>query len=311
MTRVMRFPNELFKPWLVCVLIIGAPPAVFALDLSPRQWSHLPLGTNFAGVAYADTEADISTDPTLLLEDVEAKLDSWAGKYIRTFKLLDRSARIGFSQAYQYGEWKGLLNGVAAKTKRNGWSDTFVRLAINLYGAPPLRDKEFAVYRARATETIVGLGLAVRLPTGKYLETKLINLGQNRFAFRPQLGVVHRRGKWTAEATGEIAFYTRNDEFFRGNVLEQKPRHFIHTHVVYTFRPGFWAAASLGYDTGGENSVNGLDKDDKKQNTGWAFSAAYPINRNSGIRVTYIGTRTQESVGFDSDTLSAALSLAW
>lgn len=299
--------------WALLVLATFiANPACEALDLSPRQWAHVPLGINFAGVAYANTDADIFIDPTLMIEDAEMSLDTWAAKYIRAFELLNKSTRIEVTQAYQDGDWKGLLNGVSTKVKRNGLSDTFLRLAVNLYGAPPLGGKEFAAYRAGTdVETIVGLGLAVRLPTGKYLEDKLINLGQNRFAFRPQLGVVHNRGKWTFETTGEVAFYTDNDEFFNQNVREQKPRYFLHSHLIYTFRPGLWVSAGVGYDVGGENKVNGVKKDDKKQNIAWACSFAYPINRQVGISFAYIGTRSQESVGFDSDTLSAALAIAW
>ena len=47
------------------------------------------------------------------------------------------------------------------------------------------------------------------------------------------------------------------------------------------------------------------------QNIGWAFSLAYPINRRAGISIKYIGTRTQESTGLDSDTLVTAISFAW
>ena len=68
---------------------------------------------------------------------------------------------------------------------------------------------------------------------------------------------------------------------------------------------------SLGYDYGGENAVNGIDKDDTTQNTGWKLSYAYPINRTSGLKLTYLGTRTQESVGFDSETLALSVSFLW
>jgi hypothetical protein len=55
---------------------------------------------------------------------------------------------------------------------------------MNLYGAPPLSGKDYAAYRAKMdVETIVGAGLAVRLPTGQYMDDKLINLGENRFVF--------------------------------------------------------------------------------------------------------------------------------
>jgi hypothetical protein len=283
-----------------------------AMELEPRQWSHLPLGTNFGGVAYAYTEADISFDPVLRLDDVEMDLQTWAGKYIRTFGFFDKSVRIDLTQAYQKGEWSGLLDGTPASTSRSGWSDTFVRLAVNLYGAPPLNRREFAAYRSGLREeTIVGMGLVVRLPTGEYMDDRLINLGQNRFAFRPQLGISHTRGKWTAEVTGEAAFYTDNDEFYNGNKLEQDPLYIIHGHLIHTFRPGLWVSASVGYDYGGENTINGVEKDDNKQDVGWALTFAYPINRQTGIKATYIGSRKLESTGLDSDTLLTSLSFSW
>ena len=304
-----NFSRLIFLGLIVKSLLIPC----FALELEPRQWSHLPLGTNFAGVGYAYTKADISVDPVVLLEDVELELQTLAGKYIRTFELFDKSARIDLTQAYQKGEWTGLLNGSPASASRSGWSDTFLRLAVNLYGAPPLSGKEYVAYRSadKKAETIVGMALVLRLPTGEYMEDKLINLGQNRFAFRPQLGVNHTYGKWTAELTGEVAFYTENDDFFNGNTLEQDPLYIIHGHLIHTFRPGLWASASIGYDYGGGNSINGIDKDDKKQDFGWALSFAYPINRYSGINFKYVGTRTQESTGLDTDTLSASVSFLW
>jgi hypothetical protein len=283
-----------------------------AMELEPRQWNHLPVGTNFAGIGYAYTKADIFTDPVLLLEDVEMELQTWAGKYIRTFELFEKSARIDLTQGYQKGDWSGLLNGVPASTSRAGWSDTYLRLAVNLYGAPPLKRKEFAAYRSGVnTDTIFGVGLVVRLPTGEYMEDKLINLGQNRYTFRPQLGIAHTSGKWTSEVTAEVAFYTDNDEFFNGNKLEQEPVYIIHGHLSHTFRPGLWMGASIGYDYGGENSIDGVDKDDNKQDVGWAFSFAYPISRSSGLKASYIGTRKRASTGLDSDTLMANLSISW
>jgi hypothetical protein len=284
----------------------------FALEFEPRRWAHLPMGTNFAGVGYAYTEADILVNPATRLENVEMKLYTVAGKYIRTFELFDKSARIDIGQAYQEGDWTGLVDGVQASASRKGLSDTLARFAINLYGAPPLSGKEYGAYRSNAgVETIVGMGLVMRFPTGDYKENKLINLGKNRFSFRPQFGATHTRGKWTAELTTDLAFFTENDDFFNGNTIEKDPLFVIRGNLIHTFRPGFWVGAGLGYDYGGENSVNGIDSDNRMQDIGWALSLAYPINRRSGISFKYIGTRTQESTGSDTDTISAGLSIAW
>jgi len=307
------FHNFSAQFWLFWGLIAyGFVSPCLALEPVPHQWSHLPKGMNIAGVGYAYTEADISIDPVLNLEDVEMELHTWVGKYIHTFEVFDKSTRIDITQAYQEGRWTGLLNGKSAKVTRRGLSDTFLRFATNLYGAPPLNVKDYAEYRKNLdTETIVGLGLVVRLPTGEYMDDKLINLGQNRFVFRPQLGVLHRWGKWSVELTGEVAVYTNNNDFFNGNRLEQEPLYIVHGHLIHTFRPGLWAGVSLGYDLGGESRINEIDKNDRRQDIGFALNFAYPINRYSGIKVGYIRTQTQESVGIDTDTLTAAFSILW
>ncbi len=63
----------------------------------------LPTDVNIMGAGYANTKADITIDPVLRLEDVEMELDTWAAKYIHTFEMFDKSARIDVAQAYQEG----------------------------------------------------------------------------------------------------------------------------------------------------------------------------------------------------------------
>lgn len=270
------------------------------------------MGASFAGVGYNYTESDIFSDPTLSLENVNLKLHTWGGAYIHAFELFDKSARIDIKQAYQKGKWTGLLDGKPASATRSGWSDTFVRFAVNLYGAPPLSGEKFAAYRSKIEdETIVGVGLEVRLPTGHYIEDKLVNIGQNRFAFRPQIGIVHTFGKWTTEVNGEVAFYTKNDEFFDGSTLEQKPMYRATVHAIRSFSPGQWVGVGIGYEFGGEYTLNGVDKEDKKKNIGWALAYRHPITRQIGIKVKYIGIRAKALTGFDSETFAVDAVFAW
>ena len=86
---------------------------------------------------------------------------------------------------------------------------------MNLVGAPPLTGKAYADYRAAAhVETIVGAALGVQLPTGQYLEDKLINLGSIRLLPSPQVGVHQQYYNWSLEATGTAWIYTDNTSFF-------------------------------------------------------------------------------------------------
>ena len=306
----------LYKPsslWLLCLclLFVFSPPCL-ADELEPRRWAHLPVNTNFIGAGYAYTSADISFDPLLKIENGEMKLDTWAAKFIRSFSLFDKTARVDLLQAYQEGRWSGLLDGVPRKVRRSGWSDTIVRFAVNLYGAPPLEGEEYTRYRAAMdSETIVGAGLSVQLPTGDYMNDKLINLGTNRFTFRPQFGVVHTRGKWTLETTGYVTLYTDNTDFFNGHRLEQSPLYVINGHLIYTLRPAVWVGASAGYDHGGRSTVDGAEKDDRKQDLLWALSLGFPVSRQLGVKISYIASRTQENVGSDTDSVVVGVSAFW
>lgn len=280
--------------------------------MEPRRWAHLPVEANFAVGAYSYTEADIYLDPALQIENAKMKLHTWAVKYIRTFELFQKYARIDFTQGFQEGLWTGLLGGAPASVKRSGLSDSLVRFAINLYGAPPLKGRGFAAYRAEVdVETIVGTALVVQLPTGDYMDDKLINLGTNRFSFRPQLGVVHNRGKWSMEFTCAIWLYTDNDDFFNGNKLEEDPLYTCQTHLVYTSGLGLWTAASVGYACGGETTVNGVEKNDRRENLSRALSIGCPITSRVSVKASYLGTRTQRSIGQDTDSIVAAFSIFW
>ncbi|MBP9127943.1 MAG: transporter [Elusimicrobia bacterium] len=281
-------------------------------DIEPRRWGHMPMGGNFLTAGYAYTEATIYLDPVIRLENVKMNLDTWIAKYVHSFKFLGKSSRFDLTQGYQEGRWEGTLDGQPRSTQRKGPSDTYVRFAMNLIGAPALAGKEFAAYRRDLKrETIVGAGVVVQLPTGDYSEDKLINLGSNRFTIRPQLGMTHTRGKWTGELTGEVYVYSDNAEFFNGNKLEQAPLYTGQTHLIYTFRPGLWMSGSLGYALGGASTINGKTKDDPREAAAWALSLGVPIARQWNAKATYLSSRAKDRIGQDTDTLALGLAYSW
>jgi hypothetical protein len=291
--------------------MLGVLP-VFSQDLEPRRWSHLPTGGNFGGAGYAYTEGDIAFNPVLRIEEGAFDLHTGALKYIHAFEVLGKSARFDMAQAYQSGTWRGVIDGTPASVDRDGWSDSLIRFAVNLYGAPPLAGQEFIEYR-RTThcETIIGMGLVVQLPTGEYFDDKLINLGSNRYTVSPQFGVVHNRGKWSTELSASASFYSDNDDFFGGGTLENDVYLIGQGHLIYTFRPGLWLGASTGLGYGGESSIDGVSADDRGFNLGWGLSLGIPVNRSFGFKIGYIGTRTREDTGADTDTFTIACSYQW
>ena len=280
--------------------------------LEPRRWTHLPIDTNFLGGGYAYDNSKISFDPVLRIEGAKREVHKWAARYIRTFELFDKSARFDVTQSWQEGRWDGLLNGVPTTVTRQGWSDTIARFAVNLIGAPPLKGKAFAEYRAKTdVETLVGAAVAIHLPTGQYKKDKLINLGSNRFTFRPQLGVVHNRGPWSFELTGSAWLFTDNNSFFNGNRLEQDPIYTIQGHVDHTHSTGLRLSLGGAYGIGGRSTVNGETKNDKKEQFAWKAGASFPVTPKINFRTTYVGYHKQSFVGTDSHIYGVGFSTFW
>ena len=180
---------------------------------------------------------------------------------------------------------------------------------VNLVGGPALKSKEFREFRAaRTTSTIVGMGLAVTVPLGEYKKDKLLNLGGNRFVIKPEIGVVHTRGRWSYELTGSVFLFEDNDEFWNGNKLEQNPLYVVQAHVIHVFRPGKWLALSAAYGRGGESEVNDERKNDARDTILSAVTFGFPITRTQGLKFAYIRGRRQEDVGADTDNFAIAWS---
>ncbi len=283
---------------------------MFAQDTEPRRWSHLPVGLNVAGAVYVYTEGDILVDPVLLIDGAEIEQHTAVVSYTRSFGLAGKTARIEMQVPYQEGSWRGLLEGVPAQTRREGFGDPRLRLSINLIGAPALKGKEFGEYRAaHRTNTILGAALAIVMPLGEYQEDKVINLGANRFVFRPQIGVLHTRERWSYEVSGSVFLYTENDEFFNGNKVQKDPLYALQAHIIHSFRPGLWISLSAAYGWEGESEVNDVPAEDPQDKILSALSFGFPVGTAQGVKLAYIRERTQEEVGADTDSLGVVWSV--
>jgi len=285
-----------------------APVAAFAQDLEPRRWTHLPVGSNVAGVSYLYTSGDVLFDPVLELEDVNVESHTAVASYMRTFGLLGTTGRLDLIVPVQSTRWEGRVSGTPASRDVDGLGDPLVRLSVNFVGSPPLSGADYMQYRkSRPVHTIVGAALIGVLPLGEYDPDRLLNLGQNRFVIRPQLGVVHLRGPWSYELTTSADFFADNNDFFGGNELEQDPVFAAQAHVVRTLQSNWWVSVGTAYSTGGESAVNGVDKDDERRNFLAGASVGFPIGASQGLKLAYLHGKALEDVGADTD----ALLLSW
>jgi len=293
--------NRLPAVFLVVLLLGAGASGLFAQELEPRRWTHAPVGTNAAGVGYIYSDGELKFDPALQIQDAQFEMNTVMGSYNRYFGLLEHTARLDVQVPYQHGRWEGLLAGVPTTVRRDGPADPRIRLSVLLAGGPALEKPEFVEYRREREEhTIVGLGLAVRVPLGEYNDDKLINLGENRFSFQPQLGVVHYEGPWSFELTASTFVPTTNTDFFGGHRLEQDPLYALQTHVVRTFDAGWWVSGGVAYGWDGEQFVDGVGKNDRRSNLLYGGSVGFSLEATHSFRIGYIRQETFKNVGADA-----------
>jgi len=304
--------KKLAAGFLVLLAVLCFAPSCLAQDIEPRRWTHLPTGMHVMGVGLSNRSGDILLDPVLLAEDVTFDLYGTGLSYVHTFNLAGKSTRVDVLLPYASGRWEGLVDGVHTSVRRRGLADARVRFSMNLYGAPALKGKEFLEYRARnQTNTTIGAAMAITVPTGDYNNQWLINLGSNRWIFRPQLGVLHQRKKWQFEMTGSVSIFGDNDDFWQGTERKQDPLWFLQGHVIYSFKPGLWAGLSAGFAHGGRSTVSDVPKLDDYRTPYVAASVGTSIGKKQGLKLAYIRIRTNIEFGTDQDVFLLGWSYRW
>lgn len=104
---------------------------------------------------------------------------------MRSFDFLGQSAKFDVITPYSEFSARAAVQGQQREREMTGFGDARFRVSLNLLGAPALSLKEFASYKQ---DLIVGVSLQVSASLGQYDDTKLLNLGNNRWSFSPELG---------------------------------------------------------------------------------------------------------------------------
>ncbi|MGB7492394.1 MAG: transporter, partial [Thermoanaerobaculia bacterium] len=235
---------------VVALLVLAFPLA--GQELEPAAYKVVPINANLLQVGYVLAVGDVNFNPALPVEDAEATINTMTVMYGRTLSLFGRSANFGVVAPYSVGHLEGIYIGEFTEVDRSGLRDPLFRLAVNLYGGPAMELKEFASYKPK---TNVGASIRILAPLGEYDSSKLINLGTNRWSFKPEIGVTRALGKWSLECYAGVWFFTDNTDFFGGKTREQDPIGSFQGHTLYTFKPGMWLALDLNYYNGGTTKV--------------------------------------------------------
>lgn len=307
----MPVKKRLRKPFIILLLGLIAFGADYAhvsgQELEPRTYASIPVNMNFLAVGFGHASGNVLLDPSLPIEDLDAETNYAFVRYTRSLSLFGNTAKVKALLPYAWGQWEGRVEGTPGERKASGLGDAVLGLDVSFLGAPALSADKFSQYRQK---TIVGASVRVVAPTGDYDNTKIINLGSNRWAFKGELGASRQLGKWTLELAGALLAFTDNTDFKSGLTLSQDPFYAVKTHVIYTFRPGFWLGLGAGYGEGGRTKIEGVKRDTYQRNWRFGSMLSYPIDKNHGLSFVYV-TGIRNGRGGDFDSFAVAYQYAW
>jgi len=255
-----------------------------AQELEPRAYSANPIGIMFAGFAVTYSTGDVVLEPTSPITDVNAKVYIGTVAMGGTFALFGRTASLGAGVPYAWAKVSGRIDEAARSVDRSGLADARLRFAVNLLGGHAMALPEFV---RRRPSTTVGASLTVSMPTGRYLTDKLVNIGTNRWAFKPEIGVSHPSGPWTFELYGGGWFFTDNTSFQGNKTRGQHSMLSLQSHVGYTIQPRLWITADVTYYAGGRVVVDGVPSSEWQNNARIGLTASMPVRKTNSLKLAW------------------------
>jgi len=293
---------------LACVAVFASARRADAQELEPRAYSPSPVGTHFVQLGFGHSWGDIIFDPSLPIEDADGAFNTPVAGLGTTFGVFGRQAQAAAVLPYAWGDAEGKVEGQQQRTTRSGLADLRVRFSVNLVGGPALSRQEFATAKRNVA---VGASVVVNAPTGQYEPVRLINIGTNRWAFKPEVGVAWFRGRWEFDGAAGVWLFTDNPEFYTGTSrLEQDPLTSFQAHACYIVRPGLWFAADATWYVGGEVRVDAAPPKSRQNNTRLGITASIPLVARHSLKLSFNRGATAR-VGQDFRTLAASWQYAW
>jgi len=280
----MSAPRLALALVVVGLALVMAPAGAHAQELEPRAYSNAPVGFNFLVAGYAYSRGGLAVDPSLPVEDAKLEIHSSLFAYGRVFGLCGKSGKFDVVLPYSKLSGTATVAGEPAEREVRGFSEPRFRLSINLYGAPALSLKEFGAYQKNL---VIGASVQVTAPSGQYDSSRAVNLGNNRWSIKPDLGFSKALGAFTLDVTASATIYSDNDNYFGGKTLEQAPIYAGQAHLSYDFGRGIWASVGSTYYRGGRVTLNGDASDVELGNLRIGAILAVPIGRHHSFKLNF------------------------
>ena len=139
---------------------------------------------------------------------------------------------------------------------------------------------------------------------------RLVNIGTNRWTFKPEVGISKALGPWTLEARAAATMFTDNRDFYGGNTRSQDPLYSIQGNAIYNFPSGIWGSVDATYFAGGRSRLNRTLSNDLQQNWRVGSTLALPLDIHDSIKF-YASKGVSARTGNSYDLIGVAWQYRW
>jgi hypothetical protein len=303
---MMRRMNRVL-PALALLSLSGLAVSARAQDIEPRAYSNAPVGVNFVIAGAVATRGGLSTDPSIPVTDPQLNTSSLLVAYARVLDIGGKSGKFDVIAPYTWLNGNALYQGAPVERRVDGFARPAFRVSINLIGAPALSMQEF---RGWKQDLIIGASLQVSPPLGQYDADKLVNIGTNRWSFKPEVGISKALGPWTLEGQAAVTFFTDNTDFYGGRTRAQDPLYSLQAHVIYGFASGKWLSVDGTWFAGGRSTIDDRLSNDFQQNWRIGATLAIPVDPRNSIKFS-ASSGVSARTGNNFDAIGVAWQYRW
>jgi Putative MetA-pathway of phenol degradation len=260
--------NSYLKKWLLfaclALAVLSVPHQAWAQFTDAHSYDNTPVGTNQIELAYAYVHANASINTALIITGAELDANQGMASYARYFGLFHRLMWV--EAGAPIAGLNGSISGTGIQGSTTGMGDSSYQVAMLVKGGPALTAEQFEGHKPTTT---LGVSFTMTAPTGSYHGNKILNLGADRWSFKPEFAVSHPFGpdqKWQFDAYANAYFFTDNTSYHGSEILRQEPLPGFEGHISYSFTDRLWASLDTRYSLRGSTFVNGVGQDNPQQN---------------------------------------------
>ena len=267
---------------LACLALVSCfPQPARAQFTDPLTYTNSPAGLNQLELGYAYVHANSSIDTSIVIANANVNLNQGTLDYTRYFGLLHRLMWV--EAAVPVAGLSGSVSGTTIQGSTTGAGDSSYSVAMLLKGGPALSESQFESYEP---ETTLGVSFTMTAPTGSYDPNKILNLGSDRWSFKPEAGLSCPFGlkqKWEFDTYGNVYFYTDNSSYRGREILRQQPLPGVEAHLSYAFTERVYSSLDTRYSFRGTTSVGGVDQDNPQRNFILGTELNVSLNRRNAL----------------------------